>query len=693
MKLTDELTYIKGLGPRRAEKLGAVGVHSVADILNLVPRKYITHDYAVPIRDIKEGQHVTIVGKVISAGIQFGRKRRFAVTLSDGTGVVKGMWFNYIGAIKDKIKSGQTISMSGVVGYFSGFQIVHPSTEVFSDSAEITPDSFILPVYSLPEALREINFTSTALQKIVARILDDLSIAEGDDPLPKNLLKKYNYPDLHRAYRETHFPAAQESADHALRRFKYSELLNLQIYLQLKKAFNQTLSLGTAFPKIGENFHALYGALPFKLTAAQERVLKEIRNDMKGYATMNRMVQGDVGSGKTIIALLSMAIAADNGMQSAFMAPTEILAEQHYLSMQKLLKHTTLRVTLLTGSQKAAIKKERLALIANGMVDIVIGTHAVIQKSVQFSELGFIIIDEQHRFGVVQRAQLAEKGRKPDVLVMTATPIPRTMALTVYGDLDISIIDERPAGRKEVKTGWRYDNDEAKVFQFIRDEVAASHQIYYVFPLVDESEKIDLKSATDSFEKMKTSIFPDLRIGLLHGKMPAEEKDRVMNQFKSHELDILVTTTVIEVGVDVANATVMVIEHAERFGLAQLHQLRGRVGRSDLQSYCILKTPKNISSDAGARMTVMCETTDGFKIAEEDLFLRGVGQLFGTKQSGYSDFSVANLMTDQDLLLQARADAEEILHADPKLQKPVHRRLRETVQNELQSKYGYINIA
>ncbi len=693
MKLSDNLTYIKGLGPRRVQTLNDAGLSTVRDILNIVPRKYLTHEFALPIKEIRENQYVTLVGKVISAGIQFGKKRRFSLTMSDGSGVVKGLWFNYLNNIKNKVKIGQTITLTGTVGYYSGFQMIHPTVEILSESSDFTHDSFILPIYSIPERLREINFTSTTLQKLVSKILEFIVITDKDEILPNHILKKRHFPAIMEAFRETHFPSNLEQANLALQRFKYQELLHLQLYLQLKKAFNHTINYGIRFTKVGEHFKKLHAALPFQLTSAQERVLKEVHADMKHSICMNRMLQGDVGSGKTVVALLAMAIAADNQYQSAFMAPTEILAEQHYLSLSKLIKDSSLKVVLLTGSLKPQQRKERLALIGNGMVDIVIGTHAIIQKSVKFSRLGLVIIDEQHRFGVLQRAQIAEKGEQPDILVMTATPIPRTMALTVYGDLDLSIINERPKGRLEVKTGWRHDKDDEKINSFIREQVANGHQVYIVFPLVEESEKIDLKSATDSFKRLKSEVFPDLRIGLLHGKLKSDEKDQVMTQFKLHELDILVTTTVIEVGVDVPNATVMIIEHAERFGLSQLHQLRGRVGRSNIQSYCILKTPKNISSDAGTRMNVMCQTTDGFKIAEEDLYLRGVGQIFGTRQSGFSDLEVANLLTDQHLLLDAKADAEEILKIDPQLKMPEHQQLRRVIQKEMQEKYGYINIS
>ncbi|MCB0280288.1 MAG: ATP-dependent DNA helicase RecG, partial [Calditrichaeota bacterium] len=450
---------------------------------------------------------------------------------------------------------------------------------------------------------------------------------------------------------------------------------------------------GIRFEKLGEHFHSIHDGLHFELTEAQKRVLKEIRRDTMAPFSMNRLVQGDVGSGKTIVAILTIAIAADNGYQSAFMAPTEILAEQHYLNLLKLTDLAGLRVTFLSGSLKESQRKERLQSIANGMTDVVVGTHAVIQKNVRFQKLGMVVIDEQHRFGVMQRAELLEKGDAPDVLVMTATPIPRTLALTVYGDLDVSVIDEMPKGRVPIKTLWRYDNKEAEIHQFITQRLEAGEQAYIVYPLIEESEKIDIKSAIEQFERISTGVYKKYRLALLHGRMKAEEKEDVMRRFKAGEIQAIISTTVIEVGVDVPNATVMLIENAERFGLSQLHQLRGRVGRGSKQSYCILKTSYRIGDDAKERMQIMVDHLDGFKIAEEDLRLRGIGELFGTRQSGISDLRMANLATDQDWLMKARAEAEHILQEDPHLRKAEHSALRQIVMTDYQQRFGLIEIA
>jgi ATP-dependent DNA helicase RecG len=693
MQLTDDIKFIKGVGPKRAEAFYASAVYTAIDLLNLIPRRYISHKSAIPISQLKVDDYVTIVGKVMTCGVQRGRKKRFVIALSDGTGICQAVWFNFINSIQEKVKKGLTIAISGKVGYFGGYQITHPELEIISESDKFERQDFIVPVYPLSDALRKANVSSSHIKKYIHNILHETHIPKELDTLPISLVEKYKFNSLNDAYLQIHFPENEDQAKDNLARFKYEELFHLQLYLLMRKLTFQHRESGISFDQVGQHFQQILNALDFELTAAQKRVIKEIRRDMKNTLPMNRLLQGDVGSGKTIVAILCIAIAIDNNYQTAFMAPTEILAEQHYLNLLKFATVANLRITFLSGSLKASQKKERLQDIANGMVDIVVGTHAIIEDAVHFNNLGFIVIDEQHRFGVMQRAKLSAKGKNPDLLVMTATPIPRTMALTVYGDLDVSIIDELPPGRIEIKTVWRFDNKEQEVYQFIKEKVRGGDQVYIVFPLVEESEKIDLKSATESYEKLKEEAFADLKLGLLHGRMKASEKEVIMSEFKNHKLDILVSTTVIEVGVDIPNASIMVVEHAERFGLSQLHQLRGRVGRGKKESFCILKTPYNLGQDARERMEIICKTNDGFKLAEEDLRIRGIGELFGTKQSGFSDLKFANLVTDQILLQYARKDAEELIENDPHLRKNEHQILKDIVVNQYQKKFGLIDIA
>ena len=693
MQLTDDVKFIKGVGPKKAEAFYASGIYTAFDLLNLIPRQYISHKSAIPISQLKVDDYVTIVGKVMTCGVQRGRKKRFVLVISDGTGICQAVWFNYISSIQEKIKKGITIAISGKVGYFGGYQLTHPELEIISDSETFERQDFIIPVYPLSEGLRKSNISSNHIKKFIQSILKETDIPPELDSLPISIVEKYKFNNLKESYLNIHNPLSEDLAKDNLARFKYEELFHLQLYLLMKKLSYQNRANGIAFETVADHFNKVHNALDFELTKAQKRVIKEIRRDMKQKLPMNRLVQGDVGSGKTIVAILCLAIAIDNNYQTAFMAPTEILAEQHYLNLLKFATIANLRITFLSGSLKASQKKERLQDIANGMVDIVVGTHAIIEDSVSFNNLGFIVIDEQHRFGVMQRAKLSAKGKNPDLLVMTATPIPRTMALTVYGDLNVSVIDELPPGRIQIKTLWRFDNKEQEVYDFIREKVNQGDQVYIVFPLVEESEKIDLKSATESYEKLSTGIFKDLRLGLLHGKMKSAEKEEIMQAFKKHELDILVSTTVIEVGVDVPNASIMLIEHAERFGLSQLHQLRGRVGRGNKESFCIIKTPYNLGQDARERMSILCKVNDGFKLAEEDLRIRGIGELFGTKQSGFSDLKFANLITDQILLQYAREDAEELIYNDPQLRKNENRVLKDIVINQYQKKFGLIEIA
>ena len=692
MDLSTPLKTLPGIGEKKAELFASAGFSCYQDLLNHIPRKYISHSMAIPIKSLESDAYVTIFGTVLTTGILHGKKKRFTLSISDGTGICKAVWFRFINQVEKRIKKGMKVALTGKVNYFSGYQIVHPEIEILSEDTQHVNEETFLPIYSVPDVLRKKHISSSQIKTYIGHILTRISTINIPEQLPSLVLKKHNFPTLIEAYRFVHQPTSETESVYGLSRFKFEELFYLQLYLLIRKRKVQHTQKGNTFSHVGPIFNALYKELPFELTSAQKRVIKEIRRDMKMDVPMNRLVQGDVGSGKTIVALLCLAIAVDNGFQTAFMAPTEILAEQHYLNLAKYADRCGLRITLLTGKLRKKQREERLLDIANGMVDIVVGTHAVIQDAVQFNKLGFVIIDEQHRFGVMQRASLLEKGENPDVLVMTATPIPRTLALTVYGDLDVSVINELPAGRKPIETRWYYDNREAEVYAFILSEIKQGSQVYIVFPLIEESEKMDLKAATDAYENLCSGVLSGVRVGLLHGRMKPQEKEDVMHAFKQHELDVLVSTTVIEVGVDVPNATIMLIENAERFGLTQLHQLRGRVGRGKKQSYCLLKTAYNLSSDGKERMEVMCSTNDGFRIAEEDLRIRGIGELFGTRQSGISDLRMANLATDQAWLLKAREAAEALLEDDPHIRKNEHKGLRSAVVLYAK-RFGLIDIA
>ncbi|MFN3134379.1 MAG: ATP-dependent DNA helicase RecG, partial [Candidatus Kryptonium sp.] len=514
-----------------------------------------------------------------------------------------------------------------------------------------------------------------------------------EETLPEKILSKYGFVPLKFAIKSIHFPETYDELNLALKRLKFEELFFLQLLLARKHYELKHFEKGISFKKIGELVHGFSKILPFKLTEAQRRVVHEIWNDMKSDKPMNRLLQGDVGSGKTIVALISMLIAVDNGYQAAFMAPTEILAEQHYVTFLNLLDSLPVKVRLLIGSLKPKEKEKVLSEIENGEAQIIIGTHALIQERVNFKNLGLVVIDEQHRFGVMQRAMLIEKGYNPDVLIMTATPIPRTLALTVYGDLDVSVIDQMPRKRK-VKTEIVPDTEKERVYEFIRSKVKEGHQAYIVYPLIEESEKLDLESAIENYVRLKNEVFPEFNLGLIHGRMPGTERQEVMLAFKEGKIQILIATTVIEVGIDIPNATIMVIESAERFGLSQLHQLRGRIGRGEKQSYCFLIAKSSLfkkSSDdalfefegevveeskAMERLKIIASTQDGFKIAEKDLELRGPGEFFGTRQSGFVKFKFADISTDKELLEMARQEAFEIIKQDPNLSKPEHAGLR-----------------
>ena len=678
-ELDKPVQFLKGVGPKRAELLKRLGLLTARDVLYHVPRRYEDASTVQRIGALEPGMDATIVGTVVSKGVLPTRKglRIFQAVVRDRTGLIECSWPGQ--PFLDRIlRKGDVLLITGTVKFFHGRQL-HPREHVIlAREGEETADGTgkVFPVYPATEGL-----TQREIRKLLADNLDGLLplLDAEDETLSPELLRATHVPTLREALEAMHRPTSIAQAEGGRRRLALEELFFLQL-LHARSRYESTIARpGTVFERYDVLVRRLYESLPYSLTEAQKRVLREIGADMGSPHRMNRLLQGDVGAGKTVVALFAMLRAVENGYQAALMAPTEILAEQHVRSLRKLLADVPVRVQLLTGRMSGAERREALEALAGGKGHIVVGTHALIQDRVRFHRLGLVVIDEQHRFGVRQRLALAEMGESPDVLVMSATPIPRSHALTLYGDLDVSILDERPPGRKPIRTALRPQNAEPKVLEFIREQVQQGRQAYLVFPLVEESEKVDLRSATEEYERLRVEVFPELRLGLIHGQMPGEEKDRVMREFGAGEIDLLVATTVIEVGIDVPNASVMVIEHAERFGLSQLHQLRGRVGRGAAESYCILLSSM---PDAIERLRIFASTEDGFAIAEADLHLRGQGDLFGDRQSGIPAFRFADLEKDVELLAAARDEARALVDRDPRLDH--HPRLRA----ELEQRYG-----
>lgn len=702
LTLETDIRYLKGIGEKRSQALRDVGVEKLIDLLYYAPIKYIDRSTVVSVARLKrnwwefsyKSSAVTFIGRVVDKKILVSSsgKEILEVVIDDGTGKLSCTWFNKIEYFKRQFDIGDLVAVFGKPVTFKGkINLVHPEFDFLTEADSINIHTGrIVPVYPSTSKLKSLGLNTLKLREMISEVINNY-IDYVEETLPEKILTKYDLVPLNLAIKSIHFPETHIDLQLALKRLKFEELFFLQLLLARKHYELKHFEKGISFKKIGDLVHGFSKILPFKLTEAQRRVIREIWNDMKSDRPMNRLLQGDVGSGKTIVALIAMLIAVDNGYQSAFMAPTEILAEQHYATFLSLLDSLPVKVRLLTGSLKPKEKKEILNEIENGEAQIIIGTHALIQERVNFKNLGLVVIDEQHRFGVMQRASLIEKGYNPDVLIMTATPIPRTLAFTLYGDLDVSIIDEMPKKRK-VKTEVLPDTERERVYEFIRAKLKEGHQAYIVYPLIEESEKLDLESAIENYIRLKNEVFPEFSVGLIHGKMPGTERQEIMLAFKEGKIQILVATTVIEVGIDIPNATIMVIENAERFGLAQLHQLRGRIGRGEKQSYCFLIVKSNLvrktSNDALfeyevndevkaiERVKIIASTMDGFKIAEKDLELRGPGEFFGTKQSGFIKFKFADISKDRELLELARSEAFAIIKEDPDLSKPEHSKLR-----------------
>jgi len=690
--LDTPVQYLKGIGPKRAEALEKAGIRSAEDLLTHFPRRYLDRRTVTRIRDVRVNTSVTVVGQILAVDVIRGRRQRLVVLTGDGSGMMECVWFQGIAYVSKNFHTGETVAFSGKVTVFHGPQLVHPEYDKLSDADETNPmhTGGIIPLYPSTDALTRQGFDSRGFRRVLRPLVDGL--ARIPETLPDSVLGRQILMGRREAVENIHFPGRWKDLESARLRFKFEELFYLQLFLMLQREARHAGEKGIGFIRVGDQVRGLIERLPFELTGAQKRVLREIREDMRRPTAMNRLVQGDVGAGKTVVALLAMLIAVENGYQACLMAPTEILAEQHFLNIRRMLEEMDVPTALLRGGQKSRERQAILSGLADGSIPLVVGTHALVQEGVAFRNLGFVVIDEQHRFGVMQRATLLQKGVTPDVLIMTATPIPRTLALTVYGDLDVSVLDELPPGRQPVRTVWRKENVRDKVYDFIRDEIRSGRQAYIVYPLVEESEKLDLKAATEGFETLSRTVFPDVSVALLHGRMKSDEKEVIMRRFKSGEIRILVSTTVIEVGVDVPNATVMLVEHAERFGLPQLHQLRGRVGRGEAKSTCILLSSYAVSEDARRRLETMEATTDGFRIAEADLEIRGPGELFGTRQHGMLNLKIASLVTDGPVLEKARGEAVSIVESDPKLEDEGHSLLRENLKRQYRENFGLIRV-
>jgi ATP-dependent DNA helicase RecG len=696
--LKTPIEYLKGVGPQRGETLKKeLQIFTFEDLLTHYPFRYVDRTKYHTVAELHpESDEVQIRGKI--TGIREEgkpRQKRLIASFEDETGRIDLVWFKGARWTKQSLPVGENVVIYGKPKAFGmKMNIPHPEVERLSEH-KAGVKSNLTPVYSSGEKLSAKGLNSKGIEKLMVNLLTELQHSLPEY-LPNALIKRLKFPDRKTALQNIHFPPNQDALQNARNRLKFDEFLLLQMAMIKQKKVRESRFRAIPFEKVGDHFNGFYSDhLPFDLTGAQKRVLKEIRGDLKRPQQMNRLLQGDVGSGKTVVGLMTMLLAADNGCQSCLMAPTEILATQHFNGISELVEKMDIRVELLTGSTKKAERKRIHEGLLDGSIDILIGTHTLIEDTVQFKNLGLAVIDEQHRFGVAQRGKLWKKNTlPPHVLVMTATPIPRTLSMTFYGDLDVSVIDELPPGRKPIDTQHRFENSRLAVFGFLKKEIATGRQVYIVFPLIEESETLDYKNLMEGYEAItKEFPRPDYQVSIVHGQMKADDKEAEMNRFASGKTQIMVATTVIEVGVNVPNASVMVIESAERFGLSQLHQLRGRVGRGAEQSYCILMTGHKLSNEARTRMQTMCETNDGFRISEVDLQLRGPGDIMGTQQSGLVGLKIGSLTQDGQWIILAREAAKWLLEKDPELNDPKHAELRKIFLHKHKDKFHWSRIS
>jgi len=674
LELNSSISIIEGIGVLRQKILNEYGISTINDLLYNFPRRHLDRTTITPIKEIHKGDKVTLIATIETYGEKpIRRGKIFQVIVSDGTGLLTLSWFNGIRYIKNNFQIGNKLAIHGKVDWYNGFTISHPEFEILEKDEDPILTGKVIPLYHLTNELKSAGLDQRFFRKTVKVVIrSGIKIPEI---FPKSILKDKQLISLDKALHQIHFSDHISDLDSAIKRLKFDEHFFLQLLVALRK--KNIKRLGTkSLSDIGPIFKKISDNLDFELTEAQKNVIQQVHSDLKISNPMNRLIQGDVGCGKTIVAILVTALAVGNDVQVAIMAPTEILARQHYESYKKEFDNLHVPCALLIGKQKDSERKSILNGLKSGNISIVIGTHALIQKNIKFLKLGLVIIDEQHRFGVNQRNELLKKGKNPHFLSMTATPIPRTLAITYHGDMDLSIIDELPSNRLPVKTKIVDPPRLYKVYSFMRGEIKSGRQCIIVYPLIEESEKSDLKAAVEAYDKLAEKEFPKLKIGLLHGKMNSDEKDDIINKFSQNKINILVSTTVVEVGIDIPNATVMLIEHAERFGLTQLHQLRGRVGRGSEKSYCVL-VKREITDTSQNRLTIMEKTNNGFDIADEDLKLRGPGDMLGPKQSGFYRYKIANLVFDKAIIKEARKVAFDIINRDPNLKSKPYKLLKD----------------
>ena len=690
INFSTSLQYIKNVGPTRAKVLSEIGLEYSEDLLYYFPRRHLDRTTVTAISLLKKDMVTTIVGKVETCGERKTRKGKlFQAVLSDGTGFLTLLWFNGVPYIKKSIKIGDQFAVHGKIEFYNGLQIVHPEYDKLNIDDDPLNTGSVIPLYPLTQELQKAGIENRFFRKIIRRMLKEIN--NIPDFFPPKFLQKHKLVSRYEALHWIHFADKEKDVKRAIYRLKFDEHFFLQLLMALKKESNSRV--GTKpLNKTGPHIKLIYDQLNFELTDAQNRVLKEIRTDLGKPITMNRLLQGDVGSGKTIVAVLAAAIAIGNNVQIAVMAPTEILVRQHYESFKKFSEIGKITCAILVGNTKEGERKKVIDALKTGRIDLIVGTHALIQKDIEFKNLGLVIVDEQHRFGVVQRGDLVEKGLNPHFLAMTATPIPRTLAITYHGDMDLSIIDELPKHRKPVITKKIGPERLKNVYNFMKNEVSKGRQCMIVYPLVEETEKSDLAAAVEAYETLSRTAFTDVNVGLIHGRMKKEEKDNIMNKFSDNRIQILVSTTVIEVGIDVPNATVMLVEHADRFGLIQLHQLRGRVGRGSEKSYCIF-VQRDITENSRKRLDIMERTNDGFVISDEDLKLRGPGEFFGIRQSGFFKYKIADLVMDGPIIKSARKAAFNMVAKDPHLRNRSFIELRRHFLKKYQHMLDFVNIS
>jgi len=686
--LYDDITYLKGVGPKRAKQLKAYGIEIISDLLYHIPRKYLDRTNVKNINQTKIGEQTVVIGKVISKNIKIlGKRRLFQVTISDGTGELQCIWFNGLSWIIEKFKINDQIAAFGKIEFYNGLKITHPDFDILDESENYNTGQ-IIAQYASTSDLKTKGLDSRGFRNLIKNIIENNKY-NIDDFFPSSILKQENLNPLKTALKNIHFPKNNKEIKEALYRLKFNEHFFIQLLMALKRK-NLKNNLGKSYPKRGKYLKTIYENLNFELTPAQIKVLREIRTDLKSEQVMNRLIQGDVGSGKTIVAVLTASIVIAEEYQVALMAPTEILAEQHFESIKEYCDKANITCGLITSNKSQKEKNIIINELKTGEIQFIIGTHSLIQETIKFNQLGLIVIDEQHRFGVEHRKLLIEKGHSPQVLAMTATPIPRTLSITIHGDMDISIIDELPKNRLPIKTNLVYPKKIDLIYEFMRKEMINGGQCFVVYPLIDESEKLDLEAAESGYKKLQT-IFKDFKVGYINGKMNKAKIDEQMMKMNKGEINCLVATTVIEVGINIPNATVIMVENSERFGMTQLHQLRGRIGRGTKQSYCFFVQRKK-TPNADKRLSIMKNTLDGFIISDEDLKMRGPGDFFGTKQHGFIKSKVVDFSNDGAIIRRAREQAFDLIIKDPLLKEAKHKKIKNVFKNKYNHMLEFVKI-